>query len=206
METVVTVLGSITAAFITAYVTTMWRLRREHELDIDTELRTARIEAFKRPWETLKVLSLHNVEAPTRRDLDHLVTELTNWYYDEGGVYLTRRSQPAFVACTKSIRAVAGKDAQSGGHGQETIDEAVHRELYDLGSAFRTQMTLDLGSRFESDFKSQRHVQYRSEAETKTKNARQALNQIEVWKDLLDRGVLTKEEYEVEISKMVRAT
>lgn len=154
----------------------------------------------------MKVLSLHNVEAPTRRDLDHLVTELTNWYYDEGGVYLTRRSQPAFVACRKSIREVARKDAQSGGHGQETIDEAVHRQLYDLGSAFRTQMTLDLGSRFESDFKCQRHVQYRSEAETKTKNARQALNQIEVWKDLLDRGVLTKEEYEVEISKMVRAT
>jgi hypothetical protein len=69
METVVTVLGSITAAFVAAYVTTMWRLRREHELDIDTDLRTARIEAFKRPWETLKVLSLHNVEAPTRPEL-----------------------------------------------------------------------------------------------------------------------------------------
>jgi hypothetical protein len=35
-------------------------------------------------------------------------------------------------------------------------------------------MTLGLGSRFESDFRSERHVQYRSEAETKTKKARQA--------------------------------
>jgi hypothetical protein len=172
METILTVVGSVAAAFITAYITTVVKLQQEHVLDIDRELRDARIKAYKRPWGALKTLSMHSPEPPSYGELEDIVGDLTDWYYTEGGVYLTTHSQPAFRACVESIKKVSRtKQGASGGR----IGDETHELLFDVGSAFRTQMTLDLGSRFESEFRTQRHRWHRFKAKRKSKRARKEL-------------------------------
>jgi hypothetical protein len=175
METALTVVGSVAVAFITAWITTVVKLRREHELDIDKELRDARINAYKKPWSDLKDLSKHRSEAPSFEELNRLVATLTDWYYTEGGLYLTQYSQPAFVACVEGIRDVSRTKRGAGTN--ERISEGTRDLLYDLGSAFRTQMTLDLGSRFESEFKTQHHKDQRSEAAEKSRGAKKQLEE-----------------------------
>ena len=169
----VTVLGSIGAALVTAYFTTVYKLRREHILDIDTELRGSRLKAFETPWKELKILSMHG-PAPTFQQLDDLVAALTTWYYEDGGIYLTTHSQPAFVQCLSKIRDVAR--GHEDGDKAERIAPSIHQCLFDLGSAFRTQMTLDLGSRFESDVRSQRNRRGRKAATKKTEEAAAVLD------------------------------
>jgi hypothetical protein len=164
------VVGAIGAAFVTAYFTTAYRLRREHLLDIDRKLRESRIKAYETPWKELKVLSMHR-EPPRYEQLDDTVGALTDWYYDNGGIYLTSHSQPAFVACVPGIRDVARADESD--NRSTPIDPTTQELLFDLGSAFRTQMTLDLGSRFESEFQTQDHKRIRSAASKKsTKKAK----------------------------------
>jgi hypothetical protein len=175
METILTVVGSVVAAVITAYITTIVKLRQEHVLDIDKELREARIKAYKRPWGALKTLSMHSPEPPTYGELEDIVGDLTDWYYTEGGVYLTTHSQPAFRACVEGIKKVSRtKQGASGGR----IGDMFHKPLFDVGSAFRTQMTLDLGSRFESEFRTQRHRRHRSEARKKSTRAIKDLDEL----------------------------
>lgn len=160
--TMLSVGGSVAVAFVTAYFTTVVKLRQEHLLDIDRDLRDARIKAYKRPWKALIVLSMHRPQAPTFTELGGVVNELTNWYYTEGGLYLTQHSQPAFVACVEAVRDTSRtkRDRET----EERVSDEIHKLLYDIGSAFRTQMTLDLGSRFESDFRTQRHKRQRRQA------------------------------------------
>ena len=173
METILTVVGSVAVAFITAYITTVVKLRQEHVLDIDKELRDARIKAYKRPWKTLKDLSMHRSETPTFEELEGIVDGLTDWYYTEGGLYLTQHSQPAFVACVEAIRDASRAKRDDGT--ERRISEETREVLYELGSAFRTQMTLDLGSRFESEFRTQRHKRQRREAAEKSAGAKMRL-------------------------------
>lgn len=166
------VVGSIVAAFVTAYVTTVYKLRREHVLDIDKDLRDSRVNEFKTPWKELKLLSQH-ADSPTYAQLDSALLRLTNWYYENGGIYLTKHSQPAFVKCTSGIRDVAAigpSDDRSA-----PIDPEAHKLLFDLGSSFRTQMTLDLGSRFESEFQTKGHKKIRSAATKKANSTADAL-------------------------------
>lgn len=169
------IVGSIVAAFVTAYVTTVYKLRQEHVLDIDKDLRDSRVNEFKKPWQALNVLSQH-ADPPTYAQLDSALLSLTDWYYEIGGIYLTKHSQPAFVRCASGIRDVAAVGP--------SVDRSVrihpkaHKLLFDLGSSFRTQMTLDLGSRFESEFQTQGHRRTRSAATWKTDTTAAALSSL----------------------------
>lgn len=175
-----TALGSIVVALITAYYTVVYKLQREHALDIDKELRQARIEAYKQPWSALMPLSAHNPKPPGWQDLDDIVQTLTNWYYQDGGLYLTTYSQPTYVRCVTAVRDVARSSPRQE---HQLVDAEVIDYLYEIGSAFRTEMTLDLGSRFESDDRSKRRDEVREQAVRKGKEADKALR-----KKMLDQS------------------
>jgi hypothetical protein len=70
------------------------RLRRELEVELDRDLRTERRKAYCDLWKRLEPLAIyapkHQLDGTSLRALS---AELTEWYYEVGGVYLTETAK-----------------------------------------------------------------------------------------------------------------
>jgi hypothetical protein len=170
-EIIAGVVGAVAGGVVGA-VTSYLQVRRSYRLGIDKELRDARLNAYARVWSALKPLSTHRDRPPSPREVRRLVSNLTDWYYDVGGLYLTSQSQPAFVELVGQLKKAAPRAAEQ----QDTpVDTAIHEDLYVLGSRFRSHLTLDLRSRDEAAFQTRRHKRLRNQVLEAPKPALQPL-------------------------------
>jgi len=106
LATIVTAVGGIivaTIAGILSYRSARWNLRR----DLEVELRRERLEAFKALWAMLEPLgqvgSPGPVAAPAR--LKGLSQELRHWYFTQGGMFLSDKSNEAYFNFLNAIQS-----------------------------------------------------------------------------------------------------
>jgi hypothetical protein len=147
------------AGGVVGAVTSYLQVRRSYRLGTDQELRNARLGAYVKVWAALKPLSTHRDQPPSPRELHQLVSVLTDWYYDVGGLYLTSQSQPAFVELVRHVKEAADEGVER----DTPVEGATHASLYVWGSRFRSHLTLDLRSRDEAAFQTRRHKRLRTQ-------------------------------------------
>src|SRR5215212_204479 len=111
------------------------------------ELRQERLEAYKKVWEPMRVLSAWPRTDATYADLKELHLYLRSWYFGVGGLYMSENARKRYGEMQELIGAhLDGKSKAL----DEPIDAGAYADLMDGCSAFRTATTEDLESRRQS--------------------------------------------------------
>jgi hypothetical protein len=153
-EIILTVIASaggagVVVAALSAWLGKVWadRLSQSQKLlgEIDLDLRKRRIEAYAPLWKATGLLpQWPRAQGLSYDDLFGLSARLRQWYYETGGIYLSRSSHRNAYAPLQE--AIAGLHRQGrSGPLSDTDYDAVRR----LCSALRTALADDIESRRE---------------------------------------------------------
>jgi hypothetical protein len=113
---------------------------------IDESLRDARLPAYKVLWQKTKLLpKWPRSSQVTYEKLAELSGELRDWFFDEGGIYMSWPTTRAYNALQETLTTVVEK------HTSGSVLDPVSIEDYDLVrekcSKLRIELTNDLMSR-----------------------------------------------------------
>src|SRR5690349_10285410 len=131
------VVGAVSAAFVTGlltYLATAWKVRRDLQVEYDRGLRTDRLKAYAQLWARTRPFSRY---APATMDAyrcSRLVESLSDWYYAEGGMYLSTATRDRYFAFMDILAQAGDSNAQ-----------ARIELLRDSASDLRTQISADVG-------------------------------------------------------------
>jgi hypothetical protein len=129
---------------LTTYVVAILKLRRELEYKYDTDLRDKRIPQYLALWKLLEDLAKYaRPRQLTFADLQQLSASLRQWYFEQGGLFLSDKSRDAYFALQEEIKEVLA----GGVPPQSEVDETTYEALRQKGSTLRTALTQDVGTR-----------------------------------------------------------
>lgn len=138
------VLGALLGV-IGTYLGLYWRVRQELEADYDKDLRSDRMDAYKALWKATQPLAKYSPPAPvTPAVLRLLSIDLRIWYFETGGIFLSRAARAAYFSLQDALteRIAAGDKDQA-----RPLSEKDFEMIRKLGSQLRRVMTGDVGSR-----------------------------------------------------------
>jgi hypothetical protein len=125
-------IGLVAGVVGTAYKS---RKALEHEYDID--LRKARVRVYQQLWSELEVLAKYSPPSFDQRAIVDLSVALRHWYFQSGGMYLSRPARNAYFDLQEALVQALDLD-----------DPKPLREfLRTRGSRLRTAMTQDIATR-----------------------------------------------------------
>jgi hypothetical protein len=136
-----TILAAVLAAWL-GNVTGKKTAYRDQALKFDQELRGDRVRCYPGLLAELKVLAFARLLDLSSVEVSALLVGITDWYYKEGALYLSRRSQVAYVALMEAARDIVNR--------QEPAGSTSSAQLRHLGSKLRGSLTQDLGGRADS--------------------------------------------------------
>jgi hypothetical protein len=111
---------------------------REALLDADRELRTVRLGAYVKLWAKLRDLKKDPpAPLPSGEKLRRIRDELVDWYYQVGGLVMTKHTQHMCFVLRDLLKQLQDDDM--------TIE--AYEDLFDVASALRTHTTIDVYSR-----------------------------------------------------------
>jgi hypothetical protein len=94
MSSVITGFVSGILSSVLTYFSTRSKIRLDLTVEYDKDLRKKRLELYKDLWPKTKPLAEFSAEAPLTFDIVKTVTyDMRDWYFAEGGIYLSRRSR-----------------------------------------------------------------------------------------------------------------
>jgi hypothetical protein len=113
----------------------------------NTALHEKRIEAYSNLLGIFYRLRLHGRERSVCiDDIKHTMEDLVRWYYNNGGIFLSRSSQSKW---TEIVRHLEKLTTESGNTEIYYLPWEKFVCLYDKCSEFRTGLSKDIGSRLE---------------------------------------------------------
>jgi hypothetical protein len=139
--------GVLTA--IASYFAISKKIHMEFERNAELELRARRVPIIQKLWKVMEPISYRSgrVKA-SERTISKFSEELTTWYYEVGGIYLSKSSWSMYIELQKALEKLQSC------HGvNKLISELPHRDLHYLqhdGSALRSCTAKDCGTRSES--------------------------------------------------------
>lgn len=129
------------------YVAIQWKLRAELEGKYDQSLRSARIKVYQTLWVSLQPLAKYARPGPvTYQAVARLSEELRVWYFEIGGLYFSGPARDAYFTLQDGLAEVQREGLAKGARESELDDDTFER-LRQLGSALRTAMAADVGTR-----------------------------------------------------------
>jgi hypothetical protein len=141
---VTTFVVSLITALVSAVLAgagTYLAARHDLQLKFDESLRDLRIAAYKDLWRTLEALAKYGRrESLSKERAQKLVEELKTWYFETGGLVLSRDARSDYFALLDGLELVIAS-AENGFH------PADDEYLRVLGSRLRTALTRDVGTR-----------------------------------------------------------
>jgi hypothetical protein len=142
-KAITAILGAVVGAIAT-YLVAILKLRRELEYKYDTDLRDKRIPQYLELWKLLEDLAKYaRPKRLTFDDLSTLTASLRQWYFEKGGLFLFDKSRDVYFALQDEIKAALDKSNAP----QSDVDEPTYEKLREAGSALRTALTQDVGTR-----------------------------------------------------------
>jgi hypothetical protein len=137
--------GAITA--VVTYFATLSKARLELSIEYDKELHKNRLAAYKELWPKLKPLARYSVEEPITYQVVKDTSEtMRDWYFDVGGIYLSRKSRNPYFAMKKFMQSIIDDEDL-----QKTPDKELKgrrlETLSDHGTALREALSNDIGTR-----------------------------------------------------------
>jgi hypothetical protein len=145
-----TVLASVIsglAGVVASYVGIQWKIKKDLEAKFDASLRALRLQAYPPLWGLVKPLALFGRDGyPGINDLVTLSKSLRDWYFDQGGLYLSETSRNAYFGLQRSLGVLAASDNWSN-ESLNNLDPETFEHLRLIASRLRTMLTLDVGTR-----------------------------------------------------------
>jgi hypothetical protein len=129
---------------VTGFLAALLRSALDVRVKIDQELRDVRTPLYKELWHEMKIVPLWpRNENLKYGDLQALSGRFRDWYFEGGGIYLSRPSQRRYRELQELLRSLADQPPERG------VDPGgkAYRNVQRRCSALRTAMTDDLLSR-----------------------------------------------------------
>jgi hypothetical protein len=140
--------GAITA--VVTYYSTYARARLDLTVEYDKDLRTSRLQTYKDLWRRLKPLARYTAERPlSYRIAKDTSEDMRNWYFDVGGIYLSRESRGPYFAVKKALQQIID-DRDLAQRPDDGVDPQVAKRVYRKGTALREELSNDIGTRRQS--------------------------------------------------------
>jgi hypothetical protein len=142
---VVAILLAAAIGAISGILTTSWKTRKDLESKYDIDLRKHRIRAYKELWKHLEPLADYSPPARLTYDsLENLSVALRQWYFGEGGLFLSSQTRAPYFHLQQALTELAA--GHEGSRGKE-LDSDTSRIVRTLGSRLRTSTTQDVATR-----------------------------------------------------------
>jgi hypothetical protein len=126
---------------IAGIVGTAYKSRKELETSYDIDRRKARIFVYKKLWTESAVLSLYSPPKFDRDAATQFSAELRRWYFEDGGMYLSKSAQEAYLNLQQALEETLSRDD----------DPMLLREiLRKKASALRSALVRDIATRDQS--------------------------------------------------------
>jgi len=148
-DTMQSVLIGGVAGFVSAVITyfsTRFKTRLELTVEYDKELQKSRLEAYKKLWGMLEKFAKYGREPLTYEMLRKVSDETRNWYFHEGGIYLTRASRAPYFEMKKRMQRLL-EDKTLKGDPSAVIKDEMLSPMLDAGSSLRTSLSDDIGTK-----------------------------------------------------------
>lgn len=144
MDVLLSLVGSVVTGIVTAYLTSR-KVREDLEAKYDTDLRERRLTVYAELWKLLEPLAKYSRPGPvTPKVLNQLSEDLRKWYFETGGFYLSEGARDAYFALQEGlVGAITPERRES----EVEIDASTFEAIRQKGSALRTHLSADLGTR-----------------------------------------------------------
>src|SRR4051794_8281989 len=127
---------------VVAFIGALYSNALERRTKIDESLRDKRIDLYQKLWAKTKLLPKWPRSSDvTYEQLFGLSEELRDWYFDEGGIYLSAKARAVYGDLQDAIGAVLQ------GHKSGPVSDLDYASVRAKCSALRTELTTDLLSR-----------------------------------------------------------
>lgn len=144
MSEVATLALSGVVGAVTGFLAALLRSALEERVKVDAELRGVRTPLYKEIWHRMALVPRWpQNEELTYADLRAFSEWLRDWYFADGGMYLSRESRRRYGELQEVLQTVAGNNGKVTSGKRNADYEVVQRAC----SALRTAMTDDLLSR-----------------------------------------------------------
>jgi hypothetical protein len=147
MNTLLISLLTLVAGAVISGVLTYVGTRSKVALDYDADLREKRIAAYTDLWCRLQPLAKYPPQTSfSRTDATDLAESLRAWYFEKGGLFLSRATRGDYFALQDLLRHIVegwGWDSPN----QENLTPAAREQLRTYGSRLRTGLIRDVGTR-----------------------------------------------------------
>ena len=143
MPDITTVVISALVGAVVSYVLAVIQHILDAQTKVDERLRQDRFTVYTVLWEKTGLLpQWPRSTTVTYEKLTGLSEEMRDWYFTQGGIYLSAQARKSYGDAQEGIQMVLQEEQTS-----ETITELQYNELKGKLSKLRTQLTQDLLSR-----------------------------------------------------------
>jgi hypothetical protein len=137
--------GIITA--VVTYFATLSKVRLDLTIEYDKELHRARLEAYQLLWPKLKDLAQYSAPQPiTYQIVKDTSEKMRDWYFDFGGIFLSRESREPYFELKKAMQAIID-NATLQNDRNATLDNEWIKPLHERSTALRKALSEDIGTR-----------------------------------------------------------
>jgi hypothetical protein len=151
MSVLIALLAGLVSGAITSVITyfaTAAKIRLELAVEYDKELRKDRLCAYLKLWPKLKALAKYSPPEPVSHELVKRTSEdMRDWYFDIGGVYLSRESRGPYFKLKKEMQRIIDDPARQTQVGP--IPSELVTTLHDHATKLREALSDDVGTRQE---------------------------------------------------------
>jgi hypothetical protein len=130
--------------FISTYLTAVVKLRQDLRAEYDKDLRGRRIPEYIKLWKLTDLFPKYGrTKDPTAADVREFTVSLKDWYFEGGGMLLSKSSRDTYFALQDALGGLPALTLPNG----RPLDEAVYERIRKKCSALRTALVEDVGSR-----------------------------------------------------------
>lgn len=141
---IIGLLASALVGAIATYSVAVLRIRGELRNKYDMDLRGRRIGVYLELWKLLEDLPKYaRPKQLTRGDLGSLSVSLRQWYFQKGGLFLSKKGRDTYFRLQDAIT----EELESRTPSDEPLDEVTYQALRRLGHDLREALALDVGTR-----------------------------------------------------------
>lgn len=146
-DTAITIVISAVIGAVVSYLGALLKNFMDIRAKVDESLRESRIPVYKELWIKTSLLPKRpRSEKVTYEVLAQFSVDLTDWYFNRGGIFMSKRAFAAYGILQDTIHRVLPK----GGEGR--VSDLHYDEVRDKCSKLRTELTNDLLSRRGAPF------------------------------------------------------
>jgi hypothetical protein len=137
--------GGVSAAI--TYFSTRAKLRLDVAAQYDKQLQESRLAAYIKLWAMLEPLARFGRSSPvTYAILKDISDKTRTWYFEVGGIYLTRASTTPYFKWKGLMQPVLD-DADLAKNPDKAVPESQLEAIIAAGSTLRTSLSDDIGTK-----------------------------------------------------------